>query len=70
MLPHLLIAAGAAIALVLGTIHLVYTFVSRKFSPRDTALEDHMKRVSPVITRQTTLWKPWVASMPATVWPR
>lgn len=60
MVAQLLIAASAAIVFVLGAIHLVYTFGSRKFCPRDPVLEDHMQRVSPVLTRQTTMWRAWV----------
>ena len=60
MLPQLLIAASAAIVFTLGTIHLVYTFASRKFLPRDPSVKEQMKRVSPVISRQTTMWKAWV----------
>jgi hypothetical protein len=60
VLPQLLISVCAAIVLFLGTLHLVYTFASRKFSPRDAALEDRLKLVSPVISRQTTMWKAWI----------
>lgn len=60
MIPEILICASAAIVLFLGTLHLVYTFASRKFSPRDPALEDQLKRTSPVISRQTTMWKAWI----------
>ena len=60
MLPQLLISASATIVLFLGTLHLVYTFASRKFSPRDAALEDQLKQVSPVISRQTTMWNAWI----------
>ena len=60
MLAQVLIFLSAAIVLFLGTLHLVYTFASRKFSPRDSALEDRLKLVSPVISRQTTMWKAWI----------
>jgi hypothetical protein len=60
VLPQLLICASAAIVLFLGTLHLVYTFASRKFSPRDPALEDQLKQVSPVISKQTTMWNAWI----------
>jgi hypothetical protein len=60
VLPQVLICLSAAIVLFLGTLHLVYTFASRKFSPRDAALEERLKLVSPVISRQTTMWKAWV----------
>ena len=60
MTPSVLVAASAAIPLALGIAHLVYTFLVPKLGPRDPALEARMKEVSPVITRQTTMWKAWV----------
>lgn len=59
-LPCALIAASAAIVLLLGAIHLLYTFRGDKLRPRDAALEAQMKAVSPVITRGTTMWKAWI----------
>ncbi len=55
-----LIAASAAIILLLGLIHLLCTFRGSRLHPRDAALEAGMKEVSPVLTRQTTMWKAWV----------
>ena len=55
-----LIAASAAIILLLGCIHLLYTFRGRKLHPRDAQLEERLRDVSPVITRETTMWKAWV----------
>jgi hypothetical protein len=55
-----LVVASAAIILLLGLIHLLYTFWGSKLHPRDTALEARMKEVSPVITRETTMWKAWI----------
>jgi len=55
-----LVAASAAIILLLGLIHFLYTFRGQKLHPRDAALETRMKEVSPVITRETTMWKAWV----------
>jgi hypothetical protein len=55
-----LIFASAAIVLTFGTIHLVYTFASNKFLPRDPSVAERMKRVPPVISKQTTMWKAWI----------
>src|SRR6266487_2931676 len=55
-----LVAASAVIILLLGLIHLLYTFHGRKLHPRDAALQTRMKEVSPVLTRGTTMWKAWV----------
>jgi hypothetical protein len=55
-----LIAASAAIILLLGLIHVVYTFRGSKLHPRDADLHAQMKAGSPVITRETTMWKTWI----------
>ena len=55
-----LVAASSAIILSLGCIHLMYTFRGTKLHPRDSALLARMKEVSPVISRETTMWKTWV----------
>lgn len=46
--------------LLLGFLHLAYTFFTRKLHPRDDELERDMRRVSPRITSQTTMWKAWI----------
>ena len=56
----LLIVASAAIILLLGLLHLLYTFHGSKLLPRDKELLTRMQEVSPVITRETTIWKAWV----------
>lgn len=56
----LLMLASAGIIFALGVIHLVYTFYGNKLTPRDPLLQTRMREVSPVITRQTTLWKCWI----------
>ena len=55
-----LVAASAAIILLLGLIHLFYTFRGPKLQPRDASLKVTMSEVSPILTRQTTMWKAWV----------
>ncbi len=52
--------ASAGIILTLGVVHLAYTFYGNKLSPRDAALQAAMRAVSPVISRQTTMWKAWL----------
>jgi hypothetical protein len=59
-LAPLLLAASAAIILALGVLHLLYTFRGPKLLPRDADLQARMSEVSPVITRETTMWKCWV----------
>ncbi len=60
MLASSLFAASAAIILLLGLAHLLFTFRGPKLHPRDAALHASMKEVSPVLTRETTMWKAWV----------
>lgn len=51
---------GALILTVLGTIHLVYTFFTNKFSPRNELFEKEMKITTLVLTKETTMWKAWI----------
>jgi hypothetical protein len=60
MLPQILIAAGAAIGLFAGTLHLHSTFFGPDLRPHDPALEAHMQAVAPNVTSQTTMWKVWI----------
>lgn len=56
----MLTAGSAGIVMVLGLIHLLYTFSGDKLEPRDNALKARMKEVPLVITPETTVWKAWV----------
>jgi hypothetical protein len=60
VLASSLLAASALIILLLGLIHLLYTFHGTKLHPRDPQLTGALKEASPVISRQTTMWKAWV----------
>lgn len=55
-----LFAASAGIILLLGCIHLLYTFRGNRLHPRDPALMAAMQTESPVLTRKTTMWRAWV----------
>jgi hypothetical protein len=50
-----LIASGAAVAGLLGCMHLYLTYSGNKFDPRDPALIEAMMHVSPIISRETTI---------------
>lgn len=52
--------SSAGIILALGVVHLICTFWGPKLTPRDSALQVRMNEVSPVITKQTTMWRAWV----------
>ena len=60
MNPSILVAISSGIIFLLGTAHLVYTFYGPKLTPRDPQLIEQMKRVSPVITKETDMWKCWI----------
>ena len=45
---------------VLGLVHLLYTFRTGKFEPRDKELGLRLREISPVLTSETTMWKAWV----------
>ncbi len=60
MAAKILMVACASIVFTLGVVHLVYTFWGTKLTPRDPALEISMKQISPVITKETTMWRCWV----------
>jgi hypothetical protein len=51
---------SASIIFTLGVVHLVYTFWGPQLMPRDPALQISMSQISPVITRETTMWRAWV----------
>src|SRR5271166_6521904 len=56
----ILMVLSASIIFTLGVVHLVYTFWGTKLTPRDPALEISMSQTSPVITKETTVWRCWV----------
>ena len=54
-----LIAASAAIFVVLGVIHVRLTYSGPLLLPRDRELRARMDAVSPMISRDTTMWSAW-----------
>lgn len=57
---RILMVLSASIIFALGLVHLVYTFWGSMLTPRDPALQISMSQISPVITRETTMWRCWV----------
>jgi len=55
-----LMTLSAGIFVAFGLLHLVYTFWGPKLTPRDPVLRSRMSEVSPVITKETTMWRAWV----------
>ena len=60
MTANIFIAISAGIIFLLGTLHLIYTFFGAKLTPRDAKLQADMKQSSPLITKETTIWKCWI----------
>ena len=58
--PQVLVASSSFILLFLGSVHLLYTFRGTKLHPRDHAVQSAMAGDSPVLTRQTTMWRAWI----------
>ena len=51
---------GSLIFIILGSIHLVYTFFTNKFSTKNDKVIADMKSSYPILTKETTLWKAWI----------
>ncbi|MGB0133055.1 LIC_13387 family protein [Dokdonella sp.] len=60
MISEILMVSSAAIILLLGSMHLVFTFFGSRMQPRDPGLRARMDAVSPVISRDTTMWRAWI----------
>lgn len=60
MAAAILIFISASVIFVLGVVHLLYTFTGVKLTPRDKALQLQMQQTSPVITKETTMWRAWI----------
>ena len=60
MVVAILLTIGSVTIGVLGLVHLVYTFRTDKFEPRDENLGLRLREISPVLTSETTMWKAWV----------
>ena len=56
----ILMVLSASIVFTLGVVHLVYTFWGPNLTPRDPALQIGMSQTSPVISKETTMWRCWV----------
>jgi hypothetical protein len=59
-MEQILLIVGASIFGILGTVHLLYTFFTNKFEAYDPAVTEAMKGTSPVLTRETSVWKAWI----------
>jgi hypothetical protein len=60
MIEKYLWIAGSSIFLGLGSLHLLYTFFTNKFSSRNKEMVEAMKISYPNLTNKTTMWKAWI----------
>ena len=60
MAARVFMLLSAGVVLMLGIVHLVYTFSGTKLTPRDPSLQVSMSLTTPVITKETTMWRCWV----------
>jgi hypothetical protein len=60
MIAKYLWVIGSLIFTVLGSIHLLYTFFTNKFSSRSEKVIAETKSSHPVLTNETTIWKAWI----------
>ena len=50
---------GSLILVVLGTVHLILTFCTNKFQPKDAAVAKAMKLTNPILSDSLTMWSGW-----------
>lgn len=55
-----LFLASAVVMSLLGIAHLLFTFYGPKLRPRDPDLRTRMETVSPIISRETSMWRAWI----------
>jgi hypothetical protein len=60
VIAKVLMTGSAGVFLALGIVHLVLTFRGTKLTPGDPALQQSMQQGSPVLSRETTMWKAWI----------
>lgn len=60
MLARAFITTSSAIMILLGSIHLLYTFWGNKLTPRDPAVQEAMNTTHMVLTSETTVWRAWI----------
>jgi hypothetical protein len=59
-LSQILLIVGVFIIGLLGFVHLIYTLFTKKFDTRDPGLKESMKKSSPVISGDTSMWDAWI----------
>ncbi|HVF15407.1 MAG TPA: hypothetical protein VNA21_00795 [Steroidobacteraceae bacterium] len=57
---RVLMMVSAGVVLLLGTLHLAYTFYGTKLWPREPDLIASMQRTTLHITNEMTVWNAWI----------
>ena len=60
MLARILISISSLVMVLLGSIHLFYTFWGNKLAPREPSVQDAMNATSMVLTSETTVGRAWI----------
>lgn len=55
-----LLILGCLVFVSLGVLHLAFTVFTPKFEASEPQVTAEMKRVSPILTSHTSMWKTWV----------
>ena len=58
--PSALMAVAAGVILLLGMLHLLYTFAGDRLHPRDARLQRRMQQVALRLAPETSMWRAWV----------
>lgn len=51
---------GSSLLILLGILHLYYTFFTNQFSSRNVEMIDQMQTSSPLLTHKLSMWKAWI----------
>ena len=60
MMEKFVLLLGSFTIFFLGTLHLLYTFFSNRFQPRNPQVETEMRNTTPRLTKSTTMWHAWI----------
>lgn len=59
VLARILLSASSGIMILLGSIHLLYTF-SGRLAPKDSSVQAAMDAAPLLLTSETTVWRAWI----------
>ena len=56
----ILLTMSCGVTLLLGVVHLAYTFIGTRLDPRASDCRAAMESTTLVLTRETTIWRAWI----------